>query len=248
MTDHAVLDMCCGSRMFWFDKKDERAVFSDIRSEEHTLCDGRHLVISPDVIADFRALPFPDNTFPVVVFDPPHLERVGDDAWMGKKYGRLNKDTWRDDLRAGFAEAFRVLRPHGVLIFKWNETQIPVSQVLALTEIKPLIGQRTGKNDKTHWISFVKDGDQQQKSDQLLHYATKRIVELESLLLVDVSETVWPAEVGMVYGQIENAEDLPAHHQRRLKHHINRMWLEKMPVPGIVTAARSLAAAMEEYA
>lgn len=248
MTEQVVLDMCCGSRMFWFDKQDQRAVFSDIRAEEHTLCDGRHLVISPDVIADFRALPFADSTFPVVIFDPPHLERVGDDAWMGKKYGRLNKDTWRDDLRAGFAEAFRVLRPHGVLIFKWNETQIPVSQVLALTEIKPLIGQRTGKNDKTHWISFVKDGDQQQKSDQLLHYATKRIVELENLLLVDVSETVWPAEVGMVYGQIENAGDLPAHHQRRLKHHINRMWLEKMSVPTIVTAARSLAAAMEEYA
>jgi len=47
-----------------------------------------------------------------------------------------------------------------------------------------------------------------------LHYATKRIVELKSLLLVDVTETVWPAEVGMVYGQIENAGDLPAHHQR----------------------------------
>lgn len=84
--------------------------------------------------------------------------------------------------------------------------------------------------------------------EQQLNYATKRIIELESLLLVDVTETVWPAEVGMVYGQIENAGDLPAHHQRRLKHHINRMWLEKMPVPSIVTAARSLAAAMEECA
>ncbi|EGL7480410.1 SAM-dependent methyltransferase, partial [Salmonella enterica] len=52
---------------------------------------------------------------------------------------------------------FRVLRPHGVLIFKWNETQIPVSQILALTDVKPAIGQRTGKNDKTHWIIFVKD-------------------------------------------------------------------------------------------
>ncbi|EAC1275102.1 class I SAM-dependent methyltransferase, partial [Escherichia coli] len=47
----------------------------------------------------------------------PHLERVGDNAWMGKKYGRLNKDAWRDDLRQRFKEAFRVLRPHGVLIF-----------------------------------------------------------------------------------------------------------------------------------
>jgi hypothetical protein len=54
--------------------------------------------------------------------------------------------------------------------------------------------------------------------------------------------------VGLVYGQIESAGDVPAHHQRRLKHHINRMWLENMPVPSIVVAARSLAAAMEEYA
>lgn len=152
----SILDMCCGSRMFWHDKQDDRAVFSDIRAEQHTLCDGRSLVISPDVIADFRALPFASNSFPVVVFDPPHLERLGENAWMRKKYGALNRQTWRDDLRAGFSEAFRVLWPHGVLIFKWNETQIPTNQVLALTDEKPIITQRTGKNDKTHWIIFVK--------------------------------------------------------------------------------------------
>lgn len=146
-----------GITMFWFNKQDTRAVFTDIRAEEHELCDGRRLVISPDLIADFRSLPFADSSFPVVVFDPPHLERVGQSAWMGKKYGRLNKKTWRSDLRAGFKEAFRVLWPRGVLIFKWNETQIPVSQILALTDVKPAIGQRTGKNDKTHWIIFVKD-------------------------------------------------------------------------------------------
>ncbi|MDV1857514.1 class I SAM-dependent methyltransferase [Citrobacter freundii] len=157
MVEHSILDMCCGSRMFWFNKQDTRAVFTDIRAEEHELCDGRRLVISPDLISDFRSLPFADSSFPVVVFDPPHLERVGQSAWMGKKYGRLTKKTWRSDLRAGFKEAFRVLRPHGVLIFKWNETQIPVSQILALTDVKPAIGQRTGKNDKTHWIIFVKD-------------------------------------------------------------------------------------------
>ncbi|QMI06189.1 hypothetical protein [Citrobacter sp. RHB25-C09] len=84
--------------------------------------------------------------------------------------------------------------------------------------------------------------------DPQLEYATKRIVELENLLLVNVEDTVWPAEVGMVYSQIESAGDLPAHHQRRLKHHINRMWLEKMPVPDIITAAQSLASAMEKYA
>lgn len=154
--DKTILDVCCGSRMFWFDKQDDRAVFSDIRKEEHELCDGRQLVISPDLIADFRNLPFADSSFPVVVFDPPHLKRAGQKSWMRKKYGALDKDSWRDDLRAGFTEAFRVLRPHGVLIFKWNETQIPISQIIALTDEKPVICQRTGKADKTHWIIFVK--------------------------------------------------------------------------------------------
>ncbi|MEQ0055782.1 hypothetical protein ABLV04_23280 [Klebsiella sp. JN_Kp127] len=82
----------------------------------------------------------------------------------------------------------------------------------------------------------------------LLNYACKRILELESHLLVDVPETVWPAEVTMVFSQIKNAGQLPAHHQRRLQHHINRMWLEKMPVPSIIVAAGSLACAMEKYA
>lgn len=84
--------------------------------------------------------------------------------------------------------------------------------------------------------------------DAQLNYATRRIIELENLLLVDVPEAVWPVEVGMVFSQVENAGSLPAHHQRRLQHHINRMWLEKMPVSAIVTAARSLATAMEKYA
>ena len=83
--------------------------------------------------------------------------------------------------------------------------------------------------------------------DATMQYATQRIIKLEALLLVDVHETVWSAEVGMVYSQVESAGVLPAHHQRRLKHHINRMWLEKMPVPSIIAAARSLASAMEKY-
>ena len=84
--------------------------------------------------------------------------------------------------------------------------------------------------------------------DSSLEYACKRLQELESLLLVEISETVWPTEVGMVFSQIKNAGTLPAHHQRRLQHHINRMWLEKMPVLSIIAAAGSLACAMEKYA
>ena len=152
-----VLDPASGSRMFYFDKADQRVLFGDIRSEQHVLCDGRALDVNPDALMDFRDLPFDDNTFSVVIFDPPHLVRAGPQSWQAAKYGRLDRDTWRDDLRAGFAECFRVLRPEGVLIFKWNETQIPVSQILALTDQKPLVGHRVGKQMKTHWITFIKE-------------------------------------------------------------------------------------------
>lgn len=160
-----VLDVCCGSKMFWFDREDERALFVDNRRERHTLKDrsskggSRELVISPDLQADFTALPFESERFSLVVFDPPHLARAGASGWMAKKYGRLSGD-WREDLRRGFAECFRVLKEHGVLIFKWCEEEIPVSQILALTPVKPLFGNRCGKTAKTHWITFIKFNDQ----------------------------------------------------------------------------------------
>lgn len=150
-----VLDVCCGSRMFWFDKNDQRAHFNDIRSESHILCDGRSLVVDPDTRHDFTKLPFADGQFHHVVYDPPHLKNVGDEAYMAKKYGKLTGD-WMEMLTAGFAECFRVLSPNGTLIFKWNEDQIKVSEILKLTPVKPLYGHRSGKASKTHWIAFIK--------------------------------------------------------------------------------------------
>lgn len=151
-----ILDPASGSRMFYFDKADPRVEFGDIRTEEHILCDGRTLTIAPDREMDFRDLPHDDESFHLVIFDPPHLVRVGENAWMGKKYGRLDRDHWQGDLQAGFAECFRVLRPNGVLIFKWNETQIPVREVLALTPLAPIVGHRSGKTARTHWVTFMK--------------------------------------------------------------------------------------------
>lgn len=158
-----VLDPCCGTRMFWFDKQDARAVFGDIRSEVVTVTDRTHrddgtrvLTIEPDKLMDFRALPFADESFRLVVFDPPHLVKAGESSWLKAKYGKLDADTWRDDLRAGFAECFRVLVPHGVLIFKWSETQIKVGEVLALTTERPLFGHPSGRRGGTHWITFMK--------------------------------------------------------------------------------------------
>ena len=150
-----ILDACCGSKMFWFDKDNPNVVFADIRQEEHTLCDGRKLEITPDVVMDFTDMPFPDKSFKLVVFDPPHLRKLGESSWMAKKYGVLPLD-WETVIKRGFDECMRVLEPNGVLVFKWNECQIPVSKILKTIGVQPLLGHKSGKLSQTHWLLFMK--------------------------------------------------------------------------------------------
>ena len=158
-----VLDPCCSTRMMWTDKADPRVLFCDRRSETVSVTDRSHgkvngvrtLHIEPDVMMDFRAMPFDDGAFKLVAFDPPHLVRAGPKSWLAAKYGKLS-DNWRDDLRAGFSECFRVLEVGGTLVFKWNETQVRVGEVLALTPIKPLFGHISGRLGLTHWLVFMK--------------------------------------------------------------------------------------------
>ena len=147
-----VLDACCGSRMFWFDKENPDVIFADNREVETTLCDGRALLIKPDVKMDFRDMPYSDNAFKVVVFDPPHLIHAGTHSWLRQKYGVLPQN-WEPYLQAGFAECMRVLEPDGLLVFKWNDEQIPFNKVLDAIGEKPLLGDQRGK---TRWVIFMK--------------------------------------------------------------------------------------------
>lgn len=163
MTYARVLDPCCGGRMMWFDRQHPDVVFGDQRAETLTVTDRSHgnesgtrtLRIDPDVLIDFRDLPYPDGTFHLIAFDPPHLVRAGPKSWLAAKYGKLRND-WRHDLRQGFSECFRVLGTNGVLVFKWNETQIKVREVLELTPVQPLFGNVSGKKNGTHWYVFIK--------------------------------------------------------------------------------------------
>lgn len=149
--------------MMWFDNHNPDVVFGDKRSETIVVRDRSHgnasgtrtLRIEPDVCLDFRALPYRDGQFKLVAFDPPHLVRSGPLSWMAAKYGKLGPD-WRDDLRMGFSECFRVLDRDGVLVFKWNETQVKLSDVLALTPVQPLFGHKGGRKLLTHWVVFMK--------------------------------------------------------------------------------------------
>jgi hypothetical protein len=69
---------------------------------------------------DFRKLELPSDAFSLVLFDPPHLSNLGSNSWMAKKYGVLDKETGRQDLKSGFDECWSVLKKNGVLVVKWS--------------------------------------------------------------------------------------------------------------------------------
>lgn len=155
-----VLDACCGPRMMWFYKHDARALFIDIRRETHDADLGTPstigrspIVIDPDQIIDFTSMPFADESFHLVVFDPPHIERREALGIVTRKYGHLTGD-WRNMLRKGFSECFRVLKPNGTLVFKWTELRHPVAEILKLTPHRPLFGHKSSKT--TRWCVFIK--------------------------------------------------------------------------------------------
>lgn len=72
-----ILDACCGSRMFWWDKQNPEVTFMDKRRYYEKLKSGHIVNVAPDIQADFTDMPFDDEQFDMVVFDPPHLIHAG---------------------------------------------------------------------------------------------------------------------------------------------------------------------------
>lgn len=157
MTDRKlILDACCAGRMFWFNKKHPNTIYIDQRKEEKGFIKSRlNYEVNPDIVMDFRSLEFADKSFKLVVFDPPHIHRIGNKSWMAQKYGMLDK-TWKGDLRQGFSECWRVLDDYGTLVFKWSESEISCKEVLKLFDEVPLFGHPTAKSGNTKWFIFMK--------------------------------------------------------------------------------------------
>jgi len=78
---------------------------------------------------------------------------------ISRDYGSgLQPETWQGDLKRAFKEFWRLLKPFGVLIFKWGDDRIKVKHLFPLFPEKPLFGQTTtgGKYAKTYWFCFMK--------------------------------------------------------------------------------------------
>ena len=145
-----ILDATCGARSIWFNKEHPAAIYCDKREERFQNlwknAGNCTLDIAPDIVCDFTDLPFPDDSFYLVVFDPPHL--------TGAK-GKLD-ENWPQMLHDGFWECMRVLKENGVLVFKWSEYDIQAKKVWKAIGKKPLFGHHSGKRSATFWACFMK--------------------------------------------------------------------------------------------
>jgi hypothetical protein len=80
----------------------------------------------PDVLADNRHMPFQDGCFDVVVYDPPHIPNQGKD--QSKDFNSRFGLGLKSPARSGYnfthlyppfvKEAYRVLKPEGILLCK----------------------------------------------------------------------------------------------------------------------------------
>lgn len=164
MKEKFILDCTCGGRTIWFNKKHPNAIYTDIRREEKGLIyDRPNFEVQPDEIMDFRALKFPDKSFKMVIWDPPHFMNLSSKTWVTKKYGCLNSETWQSDIQKGFNECWRVLDDFGTLILKWScpekeskKRKISTSDLLKLFPVQPIVGHPSGSKSGTIWMSFLK--------------------------------------------------------------------------------------------
>lgn len=110
-----VADVTCNERRMWEGVSwSGEVMFCDVDPD-----------VAPDVVCDFRDLPFPDASFDVLVFDPPHLPAAAgteaSDEGFSRRHG-LSKSVHGDNVSDYFppflAQASRVLRPEGVVLAK----------------------------------------------------------------------------------------------------------------------------------
>ena len=161
-----ILDATAGFRGIWYQKNHPFVTFMDKRPEQvlesnHPIGKRRRFRIKPDIVSEWKDAPFPDNYFDMIIFDPPHILVKNENAKlssMKKEYGYLKYDSWKKELKAGIDKLFQILKPNGVFVFKWAETDIKVNDVLKLFPYQPLFGSNTRSKGKTSmfWILFIK--------------------------------------------------------------------------------------------
>lgn len=153
-----ILDATAGNRMMWSNKNPPHTVFMDSEIK---------LRISPHVFGTWEKLPFRDDAFRCVIFDPPHgFNRAGSGLWDDPKgtswYGRtIRRARLVSGIYRGAREFFRVSQR---LCLKWSDDEISLFKILGLIprtwmEVRRA---RVGRKNRAHgnstwWVTFVKE-------------------------------------------------------------------------------------------
>ncbi len=147
-----VLDLTAGYRGAWHSRKLRNmgnVLFLDFRRE-----------VTPDIVADNTCLPFKDNAFKWVFFDPPHIvERAesfyrtefGRRFWAFKSRSQMIKNIYNVG-----REAARVAK---CMVLKWTDTPggLTLGSVLGLLDRwtvvrKSLVRSRSGSKNRVWWV------------------------------------------------------------------------------------------------
>ena len=111
-----ILDMTYGRGVFW----------SNIEKGKYTLIENDKDKKKGQLSADLRAMPFAEETFDVVIMDPPYVFGAGGKDMLDKQYGNNEyrkqgspgPDAVVELFRSGISEANRLLKNDGILIVK----------------------------------------------------------------------------------------------------------------------------------
>jgi len=126
-----ILDSTCGTRIMWRVKELPQVVYLDVRPE-----------VKPTIVGDAGCAPFRDEVFDIIYFDPPYGGWRWS-TWTYKKFGMqaLSRYWYGPDMSDREIITFilrcnrefkRLLKPGGLIFFKWCDTSMPLSKVLPL--------------------------------------------------------------------------------------------------------------------
>ncbi len=161
--------MTSGCRSIWFDKEHPDCLYVDRRplivptQKRGDKLDVSTLAWTPDIVADNSALPFRDNLFSLIVYDPPHRGFTADSN-MGRRYGPTSWDELRGSVRAAAKESHRVAEPGALFAMKWNDVHLSMDTVLGLmfSYWRALVGHSmigTNAQSITRWVLLKRVDD-----------------------------------------------------------------------------------------
>lgn len=154
--DYRILDATCGRRIMWLDPRDSLTTYLDCDPEKW-----------PDITCSCTDMPFPQSYFDLIVFDPPYknfanLKKKYGNSFcsMAGRYGSMPSADIRELLKRAFIEFRRVLKPYGLILFKWSSCGFKLSKALSYLpdDMNALFGQRVAQRTResvsTYWVTI----------------------------------------------------------------------------------------------